>query len=204
MSVSQAWPRRFPFEIFPEYYILKVNGFNDLAEDSLDEWIFFLKNSEIKKEFSAKGLQKAAVELDILKLSKEDREDYENYIEDQRVVESSIRTSWAEGEMKGKIEGKIEGKNERNAEIAIEMIKDGESTEKIMRYTGLTSEQIGALRDNKWETWNLVSPIQVPEVKCRRFYNSKYKIQNSKLISTRFDGWWDWGVEGGTIILFFL
>ncbi len=31
-------------EIFPEYYILKVNGFNDLAEDSLDEWIFFLKN----------------------------------------------------------------------------------------------------------------------------------------------------------------
>ena len=132
-----------------EYYILKVNGFNDLAEDSLDEWIFFLKNSEIKKEFSAKGLQKAAVELDILKLSKEDREDYENYIEDQRVVESSIRTSWAEGEMKGKIEGKIEGKNERNAEIAIEMIKDGESTEKIMRYTGLTSEQIGALRDNK-------------------------------------------------------
>ena len=36
-------------EIFPEYYILKVNGFNDLAEDSLDEWIYFLKNSEIKK-----------------------------------------------------------------------------------------------------------------------------------------------------------
>ncbi len=32
--------------------------------------------------------QKAAVELDILKLSKEDREDYENYIEDQRVVET--------------------------------------------------------------------------------------------------------------------
>ena len=133
-------------EIFPEYYILKVNGFNDLAEDSLDEWIFFLKNSEIKKEFSAKGLQKAAVELDILKLSKEDREDYENYIEDQRVVESSIRTSWAEGEMKGKIEGKIEGKNERNVEIALEMIKDGGFNDKIIKYTGLMNDEIEKLR----------------------------------------------------------
>ena len=133
-------------EIFPEYYILKVNGFNDLAEDSLDEWIYFLKNSEIKKEFKAKGLQKAAVELDILKLSKEDREDYENYIEDQRVVESSIRTSWAEGEMKGKIDGIIEGKIERNVEIAIEMIRDGESNEKIRKYTGLTDDEIGELR----------------------------------------------------------
>ncbi|MFZ4856358.1 MAG: Rpn family recombination-promoting nuclease/putative transposase [Desulfuromonadaceae bacterium] len=129
-------------EIFPEYYILKVNGFNDRAEDSLDEWIYFLKNSEIKKEFNAKGLQKAALELDILKLSKADREDYESYIEDQRVVESSIRSSWAEGEMKGKIEGKIE----RNGEIAIEMIRDGEANEKISKYTGLSVSEIETVR----------------------------------------------------------
>ncbi len=30
-------------DIFPEYYLLKVNQFNDVAKDTLDEWIYFLK-----------------------------------------------------------------------------------------------------------------------------------------------------------------
>ena len=28
-------------DIFPEYYIIKVNKFNDIALDNLDEWIYF-------------------------------------------------------------------------------------------------------------------------------------------------------------------
>jgi predicted transposase/invertase (TIGR01784 family) len=129
-------------EIFPEYYILKVNEFDNLAKDTLDEWIYFLKNSEIKNEFKAKGLQKAAKELDILKLSKEERAEYESYIEDRRVGESSIKTSWIEGQMEGIKKGKIEGK----IEIALEMIKDGESNDKVRKYTGLTDDEIDGLR----------------------------------------------------------
>ena len=53
-------------------------------------------------------------------------------------VESSIRISWAEGEMKGKIE--------RNLEVALEMIRDGESNDKIRKYTGLTDDEIEKLR----------------------------------------------------------
>jgi hypothetical protein len=34
----------------------------------------------------------------------------------------------------------------RNVEIAIEMIRDGESNEKIRKYTGLTDNEIGKLR----------------------------------------------------------
>jgi predicted transposase/invertase (TIGR01784 family) len=129
-------------DIFPEYYILKINEFNDIAKNSLDEWIYFLKHSEIKSEFKAKGLSKAAIELDVMKLSKEDRVEYESYIEDRRVTESSVKTSWIEG----KTEGKIEGKIERNIEIAIEMIKDGETNEKIIKYTGLSDDEIEKLR----------------------------------------------------------
>ena len=133
-------------EIFPEYFILKVNDFNDLAEDSLDQWIYFLKNSEIKSEFEAKGLKKASVELDVLKLTAEDRKDYESYIEDQRVLESSIRTSWFDGEMKGLEKGIEQGIEQRNIQIATEMIKDGESNDKISKYTGLTDVEIEKLR----------------------------------------------------------
>ena len=128
-------------EIFPEYYILKVNEFDNLAKDTLDEWIYFFKNSEIKNEFKAKGLQKAAEELDILKLSKEERAEYDSYIEERRVDESSIKTSWVEGKIEGKFEGKFE--------VAMEMIKDGESNDRIRKYTGLSEDDIEKWRKER-------------------------------------------------------
>ena len=36
-----------PSDIFPEYYLIKVNNFNDIAKSTLDEWIFFLKNTKL-------------------------------------------------------------------------------------------------------------------------------------------------------------
>jgi len=35
-------------DIYPKYYILRVNEFNDIAKNRLDEWIYFLKK-ELKK-----------------------------------------------------------------------------------------------------------------------------------------------------------
>ena len=133
-------------DIFPEYYLLKVNEFDDHARDTLDEWVYFLKNSEIRQEFSAKGLMKAAEELDILKLPEEERATYERYIEDRRSAESSIRTSWLEGVEKGIEEGMEKGMEKRHLEIAREMIRDGAPDGKIARYTGLPVPEIAALR----------------------------------------------------------
>jgi predicted transposase/invertase (TIGR01784 family) len=46
-------------ELYPEYYILRVEDFNNVAKDSLDEWIYFLKNNAIPAKFTAKGLSEA-------------------------------------------------------------------------------------------------------------------------------------------------
>jgi predicted transposase/invertase (TIGR01784 family) len=133
-------------EIFPEYYILKVNDFDDNAADTLDEWIYVLKNSEIPDGFSAKGLAKAAKELDIMKLSDVDRKKYERYLDECRSAESSIETSWLEGHDKGLETGIIKGIEKGMAKVALEMIQDGESHDKIMKYTELTVEDISKLR----------------------------------------------------------
>jgi len=133
-------------EIFPEYYILKVNDFDNHAVDTLDEWIYVLKNSEVPDGFSAKGLEKASKELDLMKLSDADRRSYERYIDDCRSAESSIETSWLEGHEKGHEKGIEKGIEKRNLEVAIEMIKDGESNDKISKYTGLTDDEIEKLR----------------------------------------------------------
>ncbi|MBF0258708.1 MAG: hypothetical protein HQK62_07710, partial [Desulfamplus sp.] len=89
-----------------------------------------------------KGLKKASEELDILKLPREERAAYERYIEDKRVTESSIKTSWFEG----KTEGIEEGELRRNRFVALEMIKDGESNDKIRKYTHLTDIEIETLK----------------------------------------------------------
>lgn len=69
-------------EIFPEYYILRVNRFNDQVRDALDEWMYFLKNENIPDDFDAKGLQQAKEELDVLKLPDAERRKYERFQDD--------------------------------------------------------------------------------------------------------------------------
>ncbi|MBC7554422.1 MAG: PD-(D/E)XK nuclease family transposase, partial [Taibaiella sp.] len=50
--------------LYPEYYLLKIDNFDTVAENDLDQWIYFLKNDEIKDSFNAKGLREAKNELD--------------------------------------------------------------------------------------------------------------------------------------------
>ena len=48
-----------PEAIFPEYYIIRVNEFNQVAKTPLEEWIAYLKNGEIRKDTTTSGLSEA-------------------------------------------------------------------------------------------------------------------------------------------------
>jgi predicted transposase/invertase (TIGR01784 family) len=124
-------------DIYPEYYIIKVNNFDNLARNTLDEWIYFFKNEEIKSEFKAKGLIKAKEALDILKLSKEERAAYKRYQENRHYQASMVASSYGEG--------KAEGKQEEKLAIAKSMLADREPIEKIIKWTSLSREEIEAL-----------------------------------------------------------
>ena len=50
-------------DIFPEYYVLRVNDFDKVAKTPLDEWIKFLKTGEIDGTATAKGLPEARERL---------------------------------------------------------------------------------------------------------------------------------------------
>jgi len=80
-------------DLFPDYYILKINKFNDVAKDGLDEWIYFLKNEEIKGDFNARGLDAAKEKLDIMKLTDEERLAFSRYEEDLHLQASLMEFS---------------------------------------------------------------------------------------------------------------
>jgi predicted transposase/invertase (TIGR01784 family) len=122
-------------DIFPKYYILKINNFNKIAENTLDEWIYFLKNSEIKDEFKAKGLNKAKEKLQYEKLSDEDKKMYNRFQENRRIEKSVSYTA----------------KQERNIEIAKNLIVLGLDNATIAKGTSLTVEQIEELRNETKE-----------------------------------------------------
>ena len=47
------------YELYPEYYILKVNDFNQWSRVPLGQWLYFLATSEIPEDADAPGLQEA-------------------------------------------------------------------------------------------------------------------------------------------------
>jgi hypothetical protein len=121
-------------DVFPEYYLIKVNQFNDNAKDTLDEWVYFLKNSEVKDEFSAKGLKEAGEVLDIMKLPKDDQYGYNRYLDSLHLKASDIFSLQTEVAFKLK------------EEIAQKSILEGLDNNIISKITGLSTEKIELLR----------------------------------------------------------
>ena len=123
-----------PFQIFPEFFVIKVNNFDDVAKNSLDQWVYYLKNNEIKDDFTARGMDEAKRLWLVDMLSDDDRKKYERHLEDLRY---SASMAWS---MKVDAEERV--KKSRSIEIAKELKSNGASIELIIKSTGLTKDEI--------------------------------------------------------------
>ena len=131
-------------DIFPKYYLLKVNNFDDVAKNTLDEWIYLLKNSEVKEDFSAKGLKEASEKLKEEALDDEDKASYKRYQENKRVERSVLDTAIKEGEARGEARGEVKGLSK----IIIFMHRNGKTPDDIATETGISIEEVrGVIED---------------------------------------------------------
>jgi predicted transposase/invertase (TIGR01784 family) len=154
------------YEIFPEYYVIKVNNFNEVAKTPLDEWIYFLKKSQIKDEFTAQGLAEAKENLLVDSLSEEERANYLRFMENRRYEISLIESSRSEGRLEGLEEGMEQGikagmeqgikagmeqgikagmeqgKQQEKINIARTLKQKGTDLDTITEVTGLSREEI--------------------------------------------------------------
>lgn len=87
-------------DIFARYFIINVNTFDNQAIDPLDEWIYFLKNSEIKDSFRAKGIQEAKEKMRKDNLRGEERVSYDLFVKDQRIKEAEIESVLVDAQIK--------------------------------------------------------------------------------------------------------
>ena len=122
---KDALSMRTPEAIFPEYYIIRVNEFNRVARTPLEEWISYLKDGEIRPNTTTPGLAEAREKLQYLKMSKQERQDYDRHMDaimtQNDVLDTAKMEGLVEGEAKGRAEGLVEGEARKNLENARSM-----------------------------------------------------------------------------------
>ena len=124
---------RVPEDIFPEYYIIRVNEFNSVATTPIEEWLDYLKNNRIKDDTSTPGLKEARQKLLYMTMSDKERRAYDEHMDDIMVQNDVLDTAEEKGVIKGIM---LTAKNLKSM---------GFSIADIMNATGLSEDDIKKL-----------------------------------------------------------
>lgn len=136
---------RSPKEVFPEYYLIRVNEFDKVATTPLEEWIDYLKNGNVRPDTTTPGLKEANEKLNYMRMSREERLAYEHYLDSLRIEEDCLESAKLEGRAEGMIEGIAQGRVEARIEMAKNLKSMGIPPEVIMKAAGLTPDEINRL-----------------------------------------------------------
>jgi conserved hypothetical protein (putative transposase or invertase) len=119
-------------DVFPEYYMIYAEKFQDVINEDIDEWVYFFKHGEIRDDFKSPGILLAARKLDYLMMPEDERRAYDGYLaylgQELDILDSA--------------------KEEAKIEIAKKLLKKGMSSEDISETTELPLGIIKNLRKN--------------------------------------------------------
>lgn len=136
-------------QLYPEYYILKVNDFNRVAKSPLEEWIYYLNTGEIPSTATAPGLDEARKRLKLDSMTKDELSAYYRHLDNIVILRDNINTERAEGRVEGREEGCAEGREEGLKEASLNNARNlkhlGVAVEIIAQATGLSQEEIASL-----------------------------------------------------------
>ena len=99
-------------ELYPEYYILKVNDFDGKPSTPLEEWIYYLNTGDIPQDSTAPGLEEARKKLELAMMSKDELSAYYRHLDNTVILKDNIYTSRGEGLLEGKEMGIKIGREE--------------------------------------------------------------------------------------------
>lgn len=151
---KDALVNKLPAQIFPEYFLIRVNEFNKVAITPLEEWIEYLKTGRIRPDTTAPGLAEARQKLIYYNMKPEERRAYDEHLSAIMIQNDVLDSAKLEGRMEGRTEGRMEGRIEGRTEGRIEGQKEGKiaiarnlkkmglSIEMIIQATGLSTEEI--------------------------------------------------------------
>ena len=136
-------------DLYPEYYILKVNDFNRVAKNSLEEWVYYLNTGDVPQGAKAPGMEEVKEQLTIDRMNKSERSAYYKHLDNIVILRDNIYTGREEGRLEGRAEARAEGREEgriaERKENARKMRQLGLPVETISKVTGLPVADIESL-----------------------------------------------------------
>lgn len=117
-----------PEDIFPEYYLIRVNQFNEVARTPLEEWMRFLKDNAIAPDTTAPGLREAKEKLRVMEMSDAERHAYDRHTDNVRLDYSTERAAVMD--------------------VAINFLSLGVDVDIVQKATGFSREKIVALKSS--------------------------------------------------------
>lgn len=132
---------RMPAEIFPEYILIRVNEFDQVATTPLNEWMKYLKDGTIRPDTTAPGLGEAREKLKYYSMNVQERRAYDEHL-NAVMIQNDVLDS---AKLEGRIEGRAEGRAEGIKIMARNLKAAGLSAEAISKASGLTLEEIDRL-----------------------------------------------------------
>ncbi|MFI3262483.1 MAG: Rpn family recombination-promoting nuclease/putative transposase [Rikenellaceae bacterium] len=125
-------------QLYPEYYILKVNDFDRVAKTPLDEWISYLKTGDLPDSATACGLDEVREKLKLDILSREQYNRYQKQVLDAISDSNSLFYQIDEADFKGHKRGLEEGL----FKVARNLKSKGFEFDEISQITGLSVDEI--------------------------------------------------------------
>ncbi len=150
-------------DLYPEYYILKVNDFDRVAKNSLEEWVYYLNTGDVPQGATAPGMEEVREQLVIDRMNKSERSAYYKHLDNIVILRSNIYTEREEGRLEGEAIGRAKGREEGEAIGRAEGRAEGEAigrkknaleTARKMKSMGLpinTIEEITGLTEQEVE-----------------------------------------------------
>jgi predicted transposase YdaD len=88
-------------QIFPEYYLIQVERYQDEIKKAIDEWIYMIKYDEVKDGSTSRNIDRAKEKLSELNMLPEERAVYERYLINTAIERDVVNTAKEEGEQLG-------------------------------------------------------------------------------------------------------
>ena len=144
--ISESTKRMtMPEEVFPEYFLLLVSHFNEMARTPIEEWMEYLKDGAIRDDTTTPGLQAARKKLAIMSMTEKERREYRDFMVSVHAAKDNWDTMRDEARAEGLAEGRAEGERNKAMETARRMKAKGYPLEDIAEISGLTVEAINRL-----------------------------------------------------------
>ena len=141
--------RKLPAEIFPEYFLIRVNEVNKVAVTPLEEWIEYLKTGTIRPDTTTPGLEEARQKLIYYNMNKADKLAYDRHLDALMIQNDVLSTAKLEGLEEGRVEGREEGIMVGRQEEKIATARNLKSLNipiaVIVQATGLSIDEIDRL-----------------------------------------------------------